>query len=356
MSDPLASDLYKGGRTLSVMPTYACPAQCKNCGTVSSPRDRNNIALETMTSAIDQASEMGFLNVVFTGGEATMRWDDLVEAIRHANRLKLPTRLVTNAYWATDEEKAARCIDDLVDAGLMEINYSTGDEHVRFIPLDNVVNGIVGALRHSLVLAVMIELRATGRITKETLLSHPRIKLLSRQDRERIKVVESPWMPLNPSTIESYPEGCAVNGDNVASTGGCDSVLQTYVIQADGRIGACCGLGMRITPELNVGVSSGQHFLQNAVRDAESDMLKILLRYKGPEQLLAWAATKNPEIAWENLYAHKCQACLRIYKDPKIGSVIREHYTELIAEVLQAAWIEEEFYPNLAQTVRASDD
>src|SRR6185295_7777711 len=100
MSDPLASDLYKGGRTLSVMPTYACPAQCKNCGTVSSPRDRNNIGLDTMLSAINQASELGFFNVVFTGGEATMRWDDLIEAIRQANRLKLPTRLVTNAYWA----------------------------------------------------------------------------------------------------------------------------------------------------------------------------------------------------------------------------------------------------------------
>ena len=354
MVDPLESDLYKGGRTLSVMPTYACQAQCKDCGTVSSPHDRNNLALKTMLSAIDQANELGFLNVVFTGGEATIRWVELVEAIRHANRLQMPTRLVTNAHWATDEEEANHRVRELVDAGLREINYSTGDEHVRFIPLDNVANGIVSALRHSLSLAVMIELRATRRITKESLLAHPKIKLLGKQDQERIRVMESPWMPLNPSMIESYPEGSAINSNNIASTGGCDSVLQTYVMQADGRIGACCGLGMRITPELNVGVSTGEHFLQNAIRDAESDLLKLLLHYKGPEKLLAWAATKNPEIAWENLYAHKCQACLRIYKDPKVGSVVRQHHTELIADVLQAAWIEEEFYPNLAQSPRVS--
>jgi hypothetical protein len=108
---------------------------------------------------------------------------------------------------------------------------------------------------------------------------------------------------------------------------------------------------MRITPELNVGISKGEHILQNAIHDAESDLLKILLHYKGPEKLLAWAATKNSEIVWENLYAHKCQACLRLYKDPKVASVVRQHHAELIAEVLQAAWIEEEFYPDLARTL-----
>jgi len=354
MSDPLASDLYKGGRTLSVMPTYACPAQCKNCGTVSSPRDRNNIGLDTMLSAINQASELGFFNVVFTGGEATMRWDDLIEAIRQANRLKLPTRLVTNAYWATSEDEANHRIRELVDAGLMEINFSTGDEHVRFITLESVVNAILATLNSPLNLAVMIEVRAQAAVTKELLLAHPRLEPLSAEDKERIRIVESPWMPLNPSKIEHYPEGVAINRSNVAAAGGCDSVLQTYVMQADGRIGACCGLGMRITPELNVGNSQGEQFLKTAIREAESDLLKLLLRYKGPEQLLAWAATKDPEIAWENLYAHKCQACLRIYKDQKVAKVIREHHTELIGETLQAAWIEEEFYPNLTESLQAT--
>jgi MoaA/NifB/PqqE/SkfB family radical SAM enzyme len=171
MSDPLASDLYKGGRTLSVMPTYACTAQCKDCGTVSSPRDRNNIALETMLAAIDQANELGFQNVVFTGGEATLRWDDLVEAIRHASGLQMPTRLVTNAYWAVNEEESTRRVRELADAGLLEINFSTGDEDALFIPLDYVVNAIVSALGQSLTLAVMTtgsQKRSEGRADQPT--------------------------------------------------------------------------------------------------------------------------------------------------------------------------------------------
>jgi hypothetical protein len=297
---------------------------------------------------------LGFANVVFTGGEPTLRWTDLLTAIHHARGLKFPARLVTNAHWANDEGEAMHRVDALVGAGLTEINYSTGDEHAHFIPLDNLAKAIIAALAHSLRLAVMIELRATRIITKELLLAHPKICLLDQTEKNRIRVVESPWMPLNPAEIERYPEGAAVNSQNIASTAGCDSVLQTYVVQADGRVGACCGLGMRITPELNVGVSQGPRFLRDAVSDAEGDLLKLLLHYKGPSKLLAWAATKDPRIAWENLYAHKCQACLRIYKDPVVGDVVRRHHSELIGGLLQAAWMEEEFYPHLQRSVRTT--
>jgi organic radical activating enzyme len=354
MGDPLTSTLYKGGRTLSVMPTYACSAQCKDCGTVSSPHDRNKLPLDIMLSAIQQAKELGFANVVFTGGEATLRWADLIEAIRYANSLDMPTRLVTNAHWASNDPETDNRIIELVEAGLKEINYSTGDEHVRFVPLDYIINGILSALARSLTLAVMIELRTGNKISKASVLDHPKVVALDEADRRKIKLLESPWMPLSPRVFERYPDGAAINQDNIASAGGCDSVLQTYVIQADGRIGACCGLGMRITPELNVGTASGEHFLADAISEAEGDLLKLLLHYKGPEKLLAWAATKNPSIAWEDLYAHKCQSCMRIYKDPEVAAVVRKYHAELIAGVLQAAWIEEEFYPKVGAGVEMS--
>jgi organic radical activating enzyme len=343
------TELFKGGRTLSIMPTYACNANCKNCGTVSSPNDRNNLPLETIISSIEQAKHLGFMNVVFTGGEATLRWKDLVQAIQFAHNLDMPTRLVTNAHWANNEEEANLHIKELHNAGLNEINYSTGDEHVKYVPLNSVVNGIIAAIDHSLSLAVMIELTASRVLNRTSLTEHSKIKMLNETDKQKIRILESPWMPLNPLEIGTYPEGIAINRNNISSVSGCDSVLQTYVVQADGRIGACCGLGMRITPELNVGFSTGTDFLARAIKESESDFLKLLLHYKGPERILEWAASKNPEIKWENLYAHKCQACLRVYKDSKVADVLRHHHKELFAEVLQSVWLEEEYYRSLIE-------
>lgn len=342
---PPARGVYRGPKTLSIMPTYTCTAECADCGTVSSPRDRTNLPLETLLAAIDQAREQGFYNVVFTGGEPTLRWRDLLAAIAHAKARGFPTRIVTNAYWATSLERAFEFIDALLEAGLDEINYSTGDEHTRFVPLERVVLATVAAARRRLRCHVMIELRAESRVVREDLLEHPDILALRPEERQLVSADESPWMPLDPMAVERYPEGAVVNGGNVGLRAGCDSVLQTYVLEADGRIGACCGLGMRIIPELNVARSEGEDFLGRAVEEAENDFLKLWLRYKGPEKILAWAAEKDPSIDWENRYAHRCQACLRLYKDPRVGRVLREHYTEMVSDVLQCAWLDEDYIP-----------
>ena len=345
--------IYASRKTLSIMLTYACPAECTNCGTSSSPRDKNNLNLDVALSGIEQAKALDFANVVFTGGEATLRWKDLLLAIRHADELGLPTRLVTNAHWARTPEIASALLDELLQAGLKEINFSTGDQHVRFVPLDRVVFAAIATVECGMTAHIMIELRSERQISKDTVLNHLLLQQLSQDKKQLIQPTESPWMPLDPDLIESYPNGMAINSSNLSSCVGCESVLQTYVLQADGRIGSCCGLGMRLIPELSVGMAEGESFLSEAIQTAEEDFLKVWLHYKGPEKVLAWAAQYDPEIAWENKYGHRCQACIRVYKDRRVHDVIHEHYDEIVPEVIQSVWLREYYIPSKLSGARA---
>ncbi len=340
------------GRTLTIMPTYACPAACANCGTLSHPRARSKLEREVVITAIREASDLGFANVVFTGGEATLEWDLLKEGITFATSRGLPTRLVTNAHWASTRDAARERLAELAESGLSEINFSTGDEHVRFVPLQSVVNATVESLPQGFRPFVVVELRRERQVTR--LLVHQRLREngMSEEDLDHVRIEESPWMPLDPAARADYPDGVAVNRDNLAQQVGCDNVLQTFVVQADGRIGACCGLGMRLVPELNVGAAEGEHFLQLAMERADNDFLKLWIRHDGPERVLAWAAAHDESIDWENRYGHKCQACLRVYKDPKVASVIRNHYQEVIPRVLQTAWLAEQVIPELLSASR----
>ena len=352
----LEPGIYRGPKTLSVMPTFTCTAACEDCGTLSSPQDRTNLPLERILTAIDQAKEAGFFNVVFTGGEATLRWKDLLTSIAHAKKLGLPTRVVTNAYWATTPQRAAERLDRLIAAGLDEINFSTGDEHVRFVPVERVVHATVATLERQMRVHIMVELRRERRVTREDILEHPLFLALDEEVRDRLTLSESPWMPLDPMTRGKYPEGVAINVGNVGMCTGCDSVLQTYVMQADGRVSACCGLGMRLIPELHTGVIEGDDFLVRAIEEAENDFLKVWLRYKGPEKILAWAAEKDPSIGWEDMYAHRCQACVRIYQDPKVAEIVRRHYMEMYADVLQSAYLDDEYTPAAIRPAARTDD
>jgi hypothetical protein len=323
------------------MPTYTCPAACLHCGSLSSPKERTTLPLETILRTIDEAAVLGFANVVFTGGEATLRWDDLLAGIRHATRLGLPTRIVSNAHWATSDEAAGDRIEKLIDAGLCEINYSTGDEHVRFIPLDRVARACVAAVTRNLPVWVVVELRRDRRVTQKDLESHPLIAGLTDDQRARLTMFEGPWMPLDPGMTEGYEVGLATDRDNLAARPGCSNVLQTYTLQADGNIAACCGIGQRLIPELTVGKADKAGSLGAAIAEAESDFVKLWIRYLGPERLLEWAQQRDPTIEWEGRYAHHCQACARVYQDPRVGRLVRAHYSEMIAPVIEAAWLEE---------------
>lgn len=327
-------------KTLSVMPTFACPAECASCGTLSGPKDPNKLTFETIRQGIDEAAELEFLNVVFTGGEPTLQWNHLVQAIAYAREKRLLTRLVTNAHWARSYETALKKATILAEAGLDEINFSTGDEHARFIPLEHVIHAIAVFKKIGYVPGLMIELKTGRDLSKEKLLAHPLFLEYGLCDEDVI-ISESPWMPLDPFDDTTYRQKITANSENIHNYEGCDSILQTYVLQANGSIGSCCGLGMRIIPELQVANIRDNEFLSKAVDEGEQDIMKLLLKYMGPEKLLHWAAGKDKTIKWEDMYAHKCQACLRLYSDEQITDTILEHYEELLPDLLSTMYIEE---------------
>ncbi|MBY6243147.1 radical SAM protein [Methylosinus sp. Sm6] len=338
-------------RSLTIMPTSACTARCNDCGTFVGRCKISNLPLSVMLNAIDQAKVLNFQIVVFTGGEATLLWDNLLRAISHAASLGMPTRLVTNGHWAV-EATTGRMLDQLVGAGLTEINFSTGDEHAKYVPIERVVAGIIASRARNLTVHIMVETRAEKLISKETLLQHPEI---IRADCIRAdNITENPWMSLDPYESEGMDPARALNASNVGASMGCESVLSHYTLYPDGIIAGCCGLGQRAIAELNVGMARGDDFLREATAVAEDDYVKIWMKFMGPVKLLQWAATKDETIAWENAYAHKCQACLRAYLDPKVRKVVAEHFQELVPDLLLARFLDDELLPSISSPLLES--
>ncbi|RBL08139.1 radical SAM protein [Xanthomonas oryzae] len=327
-------------KTLSIMLTYACPAECRDCGTLSSPRSKEQIGIEQAKRYMNEVHEMGdFQVVVFTGGEATLRWKDLVEGIRHASGLGLTARLVTNAHWANRVDTTSTKLSELVAAGLTEINFSTGDEHARFISLDRVALATKVALEFGLRVCVMIEQRADRTVTQEMFEAHQLVSGIAKQDRHRLSIVESPWMPLDPLEKADYESLLSRGEEGIDRP--CTNVLSTYTIQADGRIGACCGLGMRQIDELNIGHIGDQ--LQVVRSLAESDVIKLAIRYLGPEYLLRWSEKWLPDLNWRDMYAHHCQACARVYSDSAVKDVLMANLDDLKERIRAVVLFDEGF-------------
>jgi hypothetical protein len=150
---------------------------------------------------------------------------------------------------------------------------------------------------------------------------------------------------LNPNIKGEYPDNTLINKQNIAAHTGCESILQTYTLHDQNQIAACCGIGMKLIPELSISFKKSKNYLKNAIINSEKDYFKLWLHSSGPEKILAWAAEKNSNIKWENIYAHRCQTCLRIYKDQIVRDTIRKYYKEELPNVVLRSWIVKYYLP-----------
>ena len=167
------------------------------------------------------------------------------------------------------------------------------------------------AARLNLPATVLVETANHDEITTAT--------LRKRLDDTSVRILEWLWSSLT-AFPKARPSG-AVNRSNLDRCTGCEGLFSNTTVQPNGIISPCCGLGIRFVPELQIG-RMGVDSLEEAVRSAGQDTLKRRIREEGPERILAWAAARDPRIQWEDLYAHRCQACIRLHKDPLVREVL----------------------------------
>lgn len=105
--------------------TYRCNLQCPYC---YNPLDlsayRDEIDVGTWCRIIDEAADLGVLQLHLSGGEPTLRADDCCTIVRHARRRELYTNLITQGTFLSEE-----LLDRLVDSGLEHIQISLQAAH-----------------------------------------------------------------------------------------------------------------------------------------------------------------------------------------------------------------------------------
>jgi radical SAM protein with 4Fe4S-binding SPASM domain len=92
--------------------TYRCNNRCVHCY-AGGPRESEEMSTRDWQLVIDRLRDIGIPQVVFTGGEPTLR-EDLVALIAHTQEKELVCGLVTNGRKLKDEAY----LKGLVDAGL----------------------------------------------------------------------------------------------------------------------------------------------------------------------------------------------------------------------------------------------
>lgn len=315
--------------TLTILPTYRCNAACEQCCFESNPKLAHRLSLDEIKNLIGEAHSTfpALKVVVFSGGECFLLKSDLFESIRHATSLGLLTRCVTNGYWGKTERQASSTVDSLLEAGVTEINISTGVDHQKWVPFSSVENAARALVDKGINTLVTIEADGEDSECVKNAASSPTFKDLLLKAEGRFKLQQNIWMPFNgrfdPSRVQK---------SNESMYGGCDQLFSNMVATPHGRISACCGLTFEYIPELKTGYFREESLRTLAERQLD-DALKLWLAVDGPATIMKRIG--GPEIV-EKLrdVNHICHACAIMYKSPELRDLIRQRLPELLPEIV----------------------
>ncbi|PSP84980.1 hypothetical protein BRC83_03475 [Halobacteriales archaeon QS_1_68_17] len=290
-------------QTLSVFLDYKCNYSCGHCSVGSSPETKFEMSEAYLDQVFEQARSIPSLEVVvFTGGEVTLHWETLLEAISRASQDGYMTRIVTNAWWAYDLEHTREGLDELLDAGLDEISTSYDDYHTDFCDPEPILNLIeVGTqtegLKNLSVATVVGDEDPTYDKAKMKELVSDRLGCPPSEFPEGLVLIEDKASPMG--------RGAQLDVSNVdpaeSLLNGCKDVINTISVHPDGSVKACCGHAQWYVPDLTLG-SLDEETLPEIVDRSSQNLVYWLVHQLGPKRILQ-------ELGIEKHHSGICHAC-----------------------------------------------
>lgn len=333
MSDPrsfVQSAISASTRSLTFITTYKCTAACADCCFECSPDlDSGKLTFEFMKRVIDEARQAlpSLQVVVFSGGECYMLKDHLFRTIAYATQKGLKTRTVTNGYWGKTPAMAERSAAAVHDAGLTEVNISTGLDHQQWVPAASVINAARALTKRAISTVITIEKDTAESTCLSDAKAHPDVQEMLAERPAYLKIVCNSWMPFKSDSILRSTEGIP------AANEGCKQLFTNLVVTPHQVVSACCGLTFEHIPEMRLGLF-GKAPLESYLADIAGDFLKIWIHVDGPKEIARKLLGSRRHQAIDES-VHICQACAFLHQDPELRVELANRYQEFLPEVMQ---------------------
>ena len=97
---------------LHLLLTYQCNFECDHCFVWGSPWQSGTMTLGNIMEILKQGKDLGTVeSVYFEGGEPFLYYAVMLRSVREAARMGFQVGIVSNGYWATDEDDAVECLE-----------------------------------------------------------------------------------------------------------------------------------------------------------------------------------------------------------------------------------------------------
>ena len=323
-------------KVLTFITTYTCTSACKNCCFQCNPKRKEKLTVDEMKRYIDASIESysSLKLLVLTGGEPFIYGKQLEDIVRHAVSKGLMTRIVSNGFWAKNYDTAYKKIESLIKAGLTEINFSTGDDHLEFVPIETVKNGALASLRQGLTVAINVESAQDRRFDSKLLLEDSDFKEYAIN--RKLMILNGLWVSFTQSEeVEINDSECRGFNKKIAVTKNytrCQNLFSGITIDPNHRLLACCGITAKYIEYLDLG-DIRQFSIKELYDRQFNDFMKIWLAMEGAHKIMDFIA-EYANIDESYKIEHGCQVCEKILGNPQYLQILKENHRKIYSNVL----------------------
>lgn len=256
-----------------------------------------------------------------TGGECMLLGKDIDRILSYCKGKGLECFMVSNAFWATDYEKARKILRRLQRGGLTSVAFSTGEKHDKYVPWTNVRNALAAAAHLGLSPELRFEDKPGRTSIIRSLEADEQIAPLIRY--HQIRMSKSTWMEFG--NKGPRPRARKSSFREYEGTSSCKCLFQDVVINPYGEVYACGGIGVCRIPQMRLG-NVGQEPIKAIYEHAFEDFLKIWIYSDGPHAVLKYVHKKTGQKKFNWHTSHNCDICRAIFTDGEIIPCIRENF------------------------------
>lgn len=328
---------------LAIMTTYECTASCAHCMMNSRPERNEKLSTAMICETVDKFlhEKVPLQLVVFTGGEATLLYSDLLDAIAFCSENGLKTRLITNAWWASSKEKADIMIDLLCEVGLSEINFSADDYHAQYIEFDYIKNAWHSSKCKgfdSVVIANMIGPKSyiTDKFICEQL----------QEDVQKLWINKGRLPNIYPAkdgtkyliamaNIQRLGQGKNIPEDDVfypknshELKSRCVMVCKNPALSAEGHLLACCGFDAHGNEYLDLG-NLRNKTVMDLWNEGNQRLFIRAVNKLGPYFIMNFVKKKLKKDIFKHRYCSMCEICSDISSNKDSRTIINAYAEEI---------------------------
>ena len=311
---------------ITLITTHRCTSECENCCFACSPDQGRTMTFEEMKVYVDMCLEAypdTISTLHLTGGECMFLGKNIDRILSYAKDKGLQSDIMSNAFWATDYEKAYMILKRLKKAGLASIGLSTGKEHKLFVPVKNVRDAAVAAARIGLRTTIIVENIISHYNIQEQLLD-PEVLELVRGNK--LEISDSSWMEFY--NKKPKPRVRKPSMPLPGKSDPCDGLFANININPYGDVYACCGIGVCRIPQMRLGNVRTEP-VKTLYERAFRDFLKIWLYTEGPGSILQFVKDKTGHKFCGDC-SHKCDFCRTVFMDKTVIQTIKDNIYEVL--------------------------